>query len=42
MTGYVKRRINVGKSKVMKCRKQGGMDGMDIRLNGRVMEEVEK
>jgi len=34
--------INVGKSKVMKCWKQGGMDGMDIRLNGRTMEEVDK
>jgi len=34
--------INIGKSKVMRCRKQGGMDGMDIRLNGRVMEEVDK
>jgi len=34
--------INVGKSKVMKCRKNGGMDGMDIRLNGRAMEQVDK
>jgi len=34
--------INIEKSKVMKCRKQGGLDGMVISLNGRVLDEVDK
>ena len=36
-----KLRVNVGKSKVMRCAREGGGDRMDVRLNGELLEEVE-
>ncbi len=33
--------MNVGKSKVMRCAKEGGRDKLDVRLNGEMLEEVE-
>ena len=36
-----KLRVNVNKSKVMKCARNGNVGGMNVRLNGEVLEEVE-
>jgi len=36
-----KLRVNVGKSKVMRCSRNGVVGTLDIRLNGEVLEEVE-
>ncbi len=36
-----KLRVNVGKSKVMRCVKEGGGDRLDVRLDGEMLEEVE-
>ncbi len=33
--------MNVGKSKVMRCAREGGGDRLDVRLNGEMLEEVE-
>ena len=36
-----KLKVNVGKSKVMVCSRGGGRAGLNVRLNGDVLEEVE-
>ena len=36
-----KLRVNIGKSKVMVCSRQGGRAELNVRLNGEVLEEVE-
>ncbi len=33
--------MNVGKSKVMRCAREGGGDRLDVRLDGEMLEEVE-
>ncbi len=33
--------MNVGKSKVMRCAREGGGDRLDVRLAGEMLEEVE-
>ena len=34
-------RVNVGKSKVMRCSRYGNWDGMHVILNGDPLEEVD-
>ena len=34
-------RVNVGKSKVMRCERYGNVGGMDVRLNGELLYEVD-
>ncbi len=32
--------MNVGKSKVIRCAKEGGGNRLDVRLDGEMLEEV--
>ena len=37
-----KLQVNVGKSKVMRCTRNGGGAGLNVTLNGEVLEEVDQ